>query len=68
VLKETHTHTQGRDMNGSIYILVGVDADKVAVPIETSESKAELSKLAKKLSAKGIYTGMTITELQLTQE
>jgi hypothetical protein len=55
-------------MNGSIFILCGVDADKVAVPIETSGSKAELSKLAKKLSAKGIYTGMTITELQLTQE
>lgn len=55
-------------MNGSIYILVGVDADKVAVPIETSDRKADLTVLAKKLSAKGIYTGMTITELQLTQE
>ena len=55
-------------MNGSIFILVGVDADKVAVPIETSESKAELSKLAKKLSAKGIYTGMTITELTLSAQ
>lgn len=55
-------------MNGSIYILVGVDADKVAVPIETSEDRAELTALAKKLSAKGIYTGMTITELVLTQE
>jgi hypothetical protein len=55
-------------MNGSLFILVGIDADKVAVPIETSDIKADLTVLAKKLAAKGIYTGMTITKLELTQE
>ena len=51
-----------------LFILCGVDADKVAVPIETSERRADLTALAKKLSAKGMYTGMTITKIELVQE
>ena len=47
------------------HVLTGVDRDNRAVIIETNDDKEKLSKLAKKLSARGIYSGMMITQLTL---
>jgi uncharacterized protein YpmB len=48
----------------STHVLTGVNTDNQAVIIEVGE-KEKLSKLAKKLSARGIYTGMMITQIEL---
>ena len=47
------------------YVLTGVNRDNQAVVIETNDYKENLRQLAKKLSARGIYTGMMMTVLTL---
>lgn len=56
-------NTKGTTM--TTHVLTGVNRDNQAVIIETNDDKEKLSKLAKKLSARGIYSGMMITQLTL---